>query len=104
MASFREVLGQEGLELTPEISQQLATLQNIPLENLPDEEDNPAVAIAKKIQEPEFERRFREIYKTKMLEVLTQLNIELTPEIIAEFKQTVTDHPNSFADLFASVL
>lgn len=104
MASFREVLREDGLELTPEITQQLAKLENIPLEDLPDEQDNPAVAIAKKMKEPQFEQSFREVYKAKMLEILEQLKIELTPEIIAEFKKTVTDHPNNFASLFASAL
>jgi hypothetical protein len=39
-----------------------------------------------------------------MLEILELLEIELTPEIITEFKAEVSQNPTHFTGLFASAL
>ena len=104
MAASRETLRKAGLELTSEIAQQLQSLSQLDPQHLPDDPHNPALAIAKKLKDPEFEADLKASYKAKMLEVLAQLEIELTPEAIAAFKAATAQDPENFASLFASVL
>ena len=107
MSSIREELAKSGLELNSTVVAQLGALRNTdgtPSDRSEIENNEEVAAIAKKFKEPEFEEVLKQTYKAKMLEILELLEIELTPEIITEFKAEVSQNPTHFTGLFASAL
>ena len=107
MSSIREELAKSGLELNSTVVAQLGALRNTdgtPSDRSEIENNEEVAAIAKKVKEPEFEEGLKQTYKAKMLEILELLEIELTPEIITEFKAEVSQNPTHFTGLFASAL
>jgi hypothetical protein len=107
MSSIREELAKSGLELNSTVVAQLGALRNTdgtPSDRSEIENNEEVAAIAKKFKEPEFEEGLKQTYKAKMLEILELLEIELTPEIITEFKAEVSQNPTHFTGLFASAL
>ena len=107
MSSIREELAKSGFEFNSKAMAQLGAFNN-PDGTPPDpstiENYEEGAAIAKKFKEPEFEEGLKQTYKAKMLEILELLEIELTPEIITEFKAEVSQNPTHFTGLFASAL
>lgn len=107
MSSIREELAKSGLELNSKVMAQLGSFDNpdgtSPAPNTLENHEEAAI-ISKKLKDPEFEEGLKQTYKTKMLEILEILEIELTPEIIAEFKTEVSQNPVHFTSLFASTL
>ncbi|MBJ7899846.1 MAG: hypothetical protein GC158_07990 [Cyanobacteria bacterium RI_101] len=101
IGAVREQLAQEGLAMTPEATAQMAAFIQDPGAVAPDSE---GAALARKLEDPEFQTRLQAAYKAKMIDVLQTLEIELTPEIISAFKAEAERHPENFARMFASTL
>jgi len=107
MSSIKEELAKSGLELNSTVVAQLGALRNTdgtPSDRSEIENNEEVTAILEKIESPEFLEGLQQTYKTKMLEILEVLEIELTPEIITEFKAEVSQNPTHFTGLFASAL
>jgi hypothetical protein len=107
MSSIKEELAKSGLELNSTVVAQLGTLRKTdgtPSDRSEIENNEEVTAILEKIESPEFLEGLQQTYKTKMLEILEVLEIELTPEIITEFKAEVSQNPTHFTGLFASAL
>ena len=107
MSSIKEELAKSGLELNSTVVAQLVALRNTdgtPSDRSEIENNEEVAAILEKLESPEFLEGLQQTYKTKMLEILEVLEIELTPEIITEFKAEVSQNPTHFTGLFASAL
>ena len=107
MSSIKEELAKSGLELNSTVVAQLGALRNTdgtPSDRSEIENNEEVAAILEKLESPEFLEGLQQTYKTKMLEILEVLEIELTPEIITEFKAEVSQNPTHFTGLFASAL